>query len=95
MCDQKCNNCDTGVWFCSTEHQWLHQDADNDAKCYPYRISTNERVGRHLVATEQIQPGALLFREDPIVVGNLHDTPPVCLGCLEQVGIKIFSEYYA
>ena len=34
-----------------------------------------------MVATRDIAAGELILRETPLTVGNLHETPPVCLGC--------------
>jgi len=38
-----------------------------------------------MVATREVQPGELLFREQAVAVGSFHETPPVCLTCLHPV----------
>ena len=58
---------------------------DEEGKCYPFQIRTKDGVGRYLVATRDLEPGALAFKEEPIILGNNHETPPVCLGCLKPV----------
>ncbi len=32
-----------------------------------------------------IEAGELIFRENPLTVGNLHDTEPICLTCWKPV----------
>ena len=81
QCDKTCALC--GLWFCSRAHQLLHQD--QEGKCYPFQIRTKSGIGRYLVATRNIEPGEIVFREEPIIIGNNHETQPVCLGCLQPV----------
>ena len=58
---------------------YIHKDGSN---CYPYRVAESiEMGGRHMVATRDIEAGELILRETPLTVGNLHETPPVCLAC--------------
>lgn len=50
--------------------------------CFPFAIAYKENIGRCLVATQDLPPGALVFKEDPVLVGPLHDAAPnSCLGC--------------
>ena len=37
------------------------------------------------MATRNIEPGEIVFREEPIIIGNNHETQPICLGCLQPV----------
>lgn len=53
--------------------------------CFPYEVVQKEGIGRCLVATRKIEPGELIFQEDALTIGPLHDTKPVCLGCLTEV----------
>jgi hypothetical protein len=48
--------------------------------CYPYRVEEREEVGRILVATRDIQPGSVIFRETELVLGPSKGTHPVCIG---------------
>ena len=48
--------------------------------CYPYRVEEREEVGRILVATRDIQPGSIIFRETELVLGPSKGTHPVCIG---------------
>ena len=78
-------NSDDRVWFCCKDHLKLHK-IDHETNCFPYRVSNgDEERGRCLVATRDIQAGEVIFVEEPITVGPLHDTKPVCLGCLAEV----------
>jgi hypothetical protein len=81
------------VWFCGDEHRDLHRppltgdddDAGSHSSCYPYLVSNIDGIGRCLVAARNIEPGELVFKERPVAVGPLHDTPPVCLTCFQKV----------
>jgi hypothetical protein len=48
--------------------------------CYPYKVEEREGVGRILVATRDIQPGDIIFRETQLVIGPSKRTHPVCIG---------------
>ncbi len=43
-----------------------------------------------MVASRDIQPGEVIFSEDPLAVGPNHTTLPCCLECLKQVISHIF-----
>jgi len=38
-----------------------------------------------MVATTDIAPGDLIFKEQAVSIGPFHDTPPICLTCLRRV----------
>ena len=80
----ECDKCQA-VWFCAT-HRPLHREiVDQEGRCYPYRVAESLKRGRHLVATRDLEAGSLVFRESPVLLGPLHETPPVCLGCFRPV----------
>jgi len=72
--------------YCSKEHQ--KKDWTNHRKvCSPFKIAQKSGVGRHLVATRDIQPGEVIFEEVPVTAGPKQYTPPVCLGCHKLVSL--------
>ena len=77
----KCQDCK--VWFCEDEHRTLH--FDDQGQCYPYKVQNSPKIGRFLVATRDLEPGDLVLVERPLTVGNLHETPPICLVCWQLV----------
>ena len=77
----QCDKCP--AWFCAT-HRPLHTN-EVEGRCYPYRVAKSLKRGRHLVATRDLEAGSLVFRESPVLLGPLHETPPVCLGCFRPV----------
>jgi len=74
-----CTGC-FSVAYCSRQCQkedWkVHK-----GNCAPFKMATKPGVGRHLMATRDIQPGEIIFIESPIAVGPKQYTSPVCLGC--------------
>ena len=68
--------------FCSDQHRALHEDR---GQCLPFLVTFKEGVGRCVVAARDIAPGELIFREEALVIGPNHDTPPLCLSCLKVV----------
>ena len=54
--------------------------------CLPFEIAEDPEIGRHFVATRDIQPLELIFRDTPLVVGpaTKYDGA-VCLECLKPV----------
>lgn len=45
------------------------------------KVEDGGHVGRHLVATHDIEQGEILIKEDPLIWGPSQITLPVCLGC--------------
>lgn len=92
---QRCSNC-RKVSYCCKDHQkadWKNHKPD----CFPAEIKYNDIVGRHLVATREIQPGEILLKEKPLVAGPKHCGDktgkcifPICLGCFRIVSNKYF-----
>ena len=75
--------------------QALHVDVES-GHCFPFVVAEDPGKGRILVASRAIDAGGLVFRENAVTVGNLHETEPVCLSCWRPVSflILISSEYY-
>ncbi|CAG7830596.1 unnamed protein product [Allacma fusca] len=85
LCESWCSLCRT-VFYCSKEHQ--KQDwANHKDKCTrtKYSMEENEKLGRFLVATEDVKADTLLFRDRPLVLafrtGLLDSDDSICLGC--------------
>ncbi|XP_015513089.2 SET domain-containing protein SmydA-8-like [Neodiprion lecontei] len=78
--EHKCSACKS-VFYCSREHQKSHWKV-HGKKCIPYKIATNEVLGRHYVAIRNINVGEVVFQEKKALVeGPPLETGPVCLGC--------------
>ena len=53
--------------------------------CFP-QIRTSPELGRHLVASRNIDEGELILVDSPFVVGPRHFIPAVCcVGCCRKV----------
>jgi hypothetical protein len=46
-----------------------------------YEVQHNELLGRHLIASENIAAGEIVFRAQPLVTGLQAGCAPLCLGC--------------
>lgn len=46
-----------------------------------YEVQHNELLGRHLIASENILAGEVIFRAEPLVTGLQAGCAPLCLGC--------------
>ena len=71
MCGKKdsspCSRCYVD-FYCGEEHQ--QQDhARHRSGCRVVEIRTDERLGRHLVAKEDIPAGTVIMREFPLIYG--------------------------
>ena len=56
----------------------------------PYRILTEERCGRLLVAARDILAGEVLFTDAPGAVGPDSNPRPVCLNCYKRLPMLIY-----
>ena len=50
-----------------------------------YVVSHVEGYGRCLKAARDIKAGELIFKEEALCIGPLHDSKPLCLGCLKPL----------
>ncbi|CAH1119383.1 unnamed protein product [Phaedon cochleariae] len=75
----KCGGCHN-VYYCCKEHQRSGWKSHKN-QCRPYKVCTDDILGRHLVATKDIKPGDLVLQEPPLIWGPAQVTIPVCLGC--------------
>eukprot|EP00096_Caligus_rogercresseyi_P012954 TRINITY_DN5617_c0_g1_i1.p1 TRINITY_DN5617_c0_g1~~TRINITY_DN5617_c0_g1_i1.p1 ORF type:complete len:550 (+),score=73.83 TRINITY_DN5617_c0_g1_i1:42-1652(+) len=88
-CSDYFRNCisENRIYFCSPDHRNYHSQSYEEDKghpqsfCCPYTIRSRGGVGRVLIANRTIQPGELIFREAPIMIGPHHETRPICLAC--------------
>ena len=83
-CLETCPRCER-VQYC-LEHSQYHRDTE---QCFPYTVSHAEGVGRLLLASRDIHPGDVIFREEALVTGPGKTTRPVCLGCLDLVDCSV------
>ena len=79
---QKCGGC-RSVLYCTREHQLTHWPK-HKTKCSLVKISFCKKMGRHLVATSNINPGNLILKESPFILGPKVAPLPVCVGCLRE-----------
>ncbi|XP_004931827.1 SET domain-containing protein SmydA-8 [Bombyx mori] len=56
-----------------------------------YTIQQNDKYGRYLVASRDLDAGELIFCDTPFAVGPKPDTPPLCLGCYVPVDNTLCS----
>ncbi|XP_045622293.2 SET domain-containing protein SmydA-8, partial [Procambarus clarkii] len=80
---QRCGKCHLTA-YCSKEHQKEHWNTHR-AHCSPYRVCESEELGRYLEASRDIQPGEVIMKDSPLVLGPRQVTVPVCLGCFTPV----------
>ena len=72
--------------YCSKEHQRDHWKVHRP-HCRPFKVARAPGVGRHLVATRDINPGEIILEEPAVTGGPRQYTRPVCLGCHRPVSL--------
>lgn len=50
-----------------------------------FQIQTDNILGRHLLATKEIKPNAIVLQEPALIWGPAQHTIPVCLGCCKAL----------
>ncbi|XP_076056980.1 SET domain-containing protein SmydA-8-like [Oratosquilla oratoria] len=80
---QRCGKCHV-VCYCSREHQKQHWKTHKN-ECSPYRVLVSEVLGRYLEASRDIEPGEVILKDTPLLLGPKQVTVPVCLGCFTPV----------
>lgn len=87
ICDQiatlKCSGCKR-QFYCNKEHQRQDWPRHRSA-CQAWEIRENSELGRHLLASRDLNPGDVVLSESPLVWGPaLHIDQRVCVGCGRQ-----------
>ena len=58
----------------AVENDWLANDVEPTAKDHSkdvlYEIAKSEYIGRYMVASRDIEPGEIIFCDEPACVGN-------------------------
>ncbi|XP_072400359.1 SET domain-containing protein SmydA-8 isoform X1 [Diabrotica undecimpunctata] len=81
--DQRCGGCHS-VHYCCKEHQ-KNDWKQHKKHCKPFKVCTDDVLGRHLKATKDLKPGDVIIQENPLIWGPAISTVPVCLGCGQEV----------
>ena len=84
VCDKsatlRCAGC-RKLFYCDKKHQrddW----AKHKRSCRSWEIRESEELGRHLIASRDLEAGDLVVCESPIVWGPAaHSSAKVCVGC--------------
>ncbi|XP_057378366.1 SET domain-containing protein SmydA-8-like [Daphnia carinata] len=76
---QICGGCGE-IAYCAKEHQKQHWST-HKTQCKPYKIVFDEKYGRCMVASKNIKPGEIIFREKAIMTGPKQGCLPCCLTC--------------
>lgn len=79
----RCSNCGQAV-YCNRQHQkddW----SKHKLVCQPFKVQTDERLGRYLIASRDIRAEEVVLKEAPVIRGPSQITEPVCLVCLQTL----------
>ncbi|KAK4012629.1 hypothetical protein OUZ56_024870 [Daphnia magna] len=77
---QICTGCGE-IAYCSKEHQKQHWSSSHKSQCKPYKVVFDEKFGRCMVASKNIKPREIIFREKAIMTGPKQGCLPCCLTC--------------
>ncbi|XP_022822822.1 protein msta [Spodoptera litura] len=94
--NQICGGCKL-VYYCSRPHQKLGWREGHKFKCCAFKIQYSDTLGRHMVATRDIQQGEMILREKPAIIGPRISCPTICLSCgknLDPQEINSNWDYY-
>ncbi|KOC62816.1 Protein msta, isoform B [Habropoda laboriosa] len=79
----RCGSC-RQQFYCSKEHQKQDWHRHRSA-CQAWKICENSELGRHLLASRDLNPGDVVVSEMPLVWGPaMHTDQRVCVGCGKQ-----------
>jgi len=82
----QCRKCDD-AWLCPT-HEEPHCGRD-PSECAPFKVEQDEKSGRYLVATRDIEKGSVILRDQASVLGPMiTKTKLACLNCLATEGLR-------
>lgn len=56
-----------GMHYCCQAHQELHLSEGGEP--LPFRVLYRPEIGRYMVAARDIQPGEVIFTEEPLALG--------------------------
>ncbi|XP_017758947.1 PREDICTED: protein msta-like [Eufriesea mexicana] len=83
----KCSGCKQ-QFYCKKEHQRRDWPRHRSA-CQAWEIRENSELGRHLLASRDLNPGDVIVSESPLVWGPaLHSDQRVCIGCGKRCNIS-------
>ncbi|XP_057320206.1 SET domain-containing protein SmydA-8-like [Microplitis mediator] len=75
----RCTGCKI-KFYCGAAHQrddW----PQHKLTCRPWEINESPELGKHLIATRDLNPGDLVIAETPLVWGPARHIERVCVGC--------------
>ncbi|XP_046657363.1 SET domain-containing protein SmydA-8-like [Daphnia pulicaria] len=76
---QICGGC-AQVFYCAKDHQKQHWPI-HKSQCKPYKIVCDQKFGRFMVASKNIRPGEIIFRDKALITGPKQGCRPCCLTC--------------
>ncbi|NP_001229486.1 uncharacterized protein LOC724300 isoform X1 [Apis mellifera] len=87
ICNQratlKCSGCKQ-QFYCKKEHQRMDWPR-HKLTCQAWEIRENSELGRHLLASRDLNPGDVILSESPLVWGpSIHSDQRLCVGCGKQ-----------
>lgn len=81
--EHRCGSCHD-AHYCCKEHQKIDWK-NHKRNCRPFKVHSNDILGRHIKATKGINPGDIILQENPLIWGPAQTTVPVCLGCCRAI----------
>lgn len=81
------------MYYCSKAHQKLGWREGHKLKCCAFKIQYTDTLGRHMVATRDIQQGEMILKEKPAMVGPKMTGTAECLGCGKKLEPQKFGDH--